>query len=50
MNVALALVILGWLVVGCVFLYVDVCEECRFQSEQAEREELLDALRDEDAA
>lgn len=44
MNVALGLVILAWLLVGCVFLYVDVCEECRFQSEEAAHEELLEKL------
>lgn len=40
--IALALVILAWLLVGCAFLYWDICEQCRLQARQDELDELWD--------
>ena len=33
MNVAFAIFLLAWLLIGCVLLYVDIEAECRHQAE-----------------
>lgn len=44
MNILAGSVLLAWILTFCVYIVLDVFQECRFQTVEAEREELLDAL------
>jgi hypothetical protein len=46
-NIAIGTAILAWLLIGCALILIDVWQECRYQTELAEHEELLDRLWDD---
>lgn len=44
MNLLFGTVLLAWILAFCAHILADVWAECRFQSAEAEREELLERL------
>ena len=44
MNILIGSLLLAYLLACCIFCMVDICAECRFQTAEAEREELLEQL------
>lgn len=50
MNILAGTLIVAFLLAFCVHIVADVWQECRFQTERAEHEELLDELWSEETA